>query len=68
MPHGGRPQEPPEDDPPGRDVVIIFAVFFEAGLAPFSLFLGWLVGHPPLADVSSGACKMRFGEPPPPSP
>lgn len=43
------PQEAPEDDPPGHDVVIIFAVFFEAGLAPFSLFLGWLVGHPPLA-------------------
>ncbi len=29
--------------------MIIFAVFFEAGLAPFSIFLGWLVGHPPLA-------------------
>lgn len=38
----------PENDQPGRDVVIIFAVFFEAGLAPFSLFLGWLLGHPPL--------------------
>jgi uncharacterized protein len=39
----------PENDRPGRDVIIIFAVFFEAGLAPFSLFLGWLLGHPPLA-------------------
>ena len=39
----------PENDQPGRDVIIIFTVFFEAGLAPFSLFLGWLLGHPPLA-------------------
>ena len=38
----------PEDDRPGRDVIIIFAVFFEAGLAPLSLVLGWLLGHPPL--------------------
>jgi membrane protease YdiL (CAAX protease family) len=42
-----RPGEP-DEDPPGHGVVIIFAVFFEAGLAPFSLFLGWLLGHPPL--------------------
>jgi membrane protease YdiL (CAAX protease family) len=41
--------EEPQDDPPGHGVVIIFTVFFEAGLAPFSLFLGWLLGHPPLA-------------------
>ena len=41
----------PEDDPPGRDVIIIFAVFFEAGLAPFSLFLGWLMGHQPVGRV-----------------
>ena len=38
----------PEDDQPGREVIIIFAVFFEAGLAPLSLVLGWLLGHPPL--------------------
>jgi membrane protease YdiL (CAAX protease family) len=36
-------------DPPGRDVILIFAVFFEGGLAPFSIFLGWLFGYPPLA-------------------
>ena len=42
------PLEAPEDDPPGHGVVIIVAVFFEAGLAPFSLLLGWLLGHPPL--------------------
>jgi uncharacterized protein len=40
--------EGPEDDAPSHAVVIIFAVFFEAGLAPFSLALGWLLGHPPL--------------------
>jgi membrane protease YdiL (CAAX protease family) len=38
----------PENDQPTRDVIIILAVFFEAGLAPFSLFVGWLLGHPPL--------------------
>ena len=39
----------PDDDHPKREVVIIFAVFFEGGLAPLSLLLGWLLGHPPLA-------------------
>jgi uncharacterized protein len=38
----------PKDDHPKRAVVIIIAVFFEGGLAPLSLFLGWLLGHPPL--------------------
>ena len=38
----------PEDGQPGRDVIIILAVFFELSLAPFSLFLGWLMGHNPL--------------------
>jgi membrane protease YdiL (CAAX protease family) len=38
----------PEDDHPKRAVIIIFAVFFEGGLAPLSLVLGWLLGHPPL--------------------
>ncbi len=46
------PPEDPEDEAPGHDVVIIFAVFFEAGLAPFSLILGWLMGHPPLEHFS----------------
>ncbi len=36
------------DEHPKREVVIILAVFFEFGLAPFSLFLGWLLGYPPL--------------------
>ncbi len=43
-------QDEPQYDPPGRDVILIFAVFFEGGLAPLSVFLGWLLGHPPLAD------------------
>jgi uncharacterized protein len=38
----------PEDDRPGREVIIMLAVFFEVGLAPLSLLLGWLLGHPPL--------------------
>ncbi len=38
----------PEYDHPTRDVVIILAVFFEFGLAPLSLILGWLLGQPPL--------------------
>ena len=37
------------DDQPGRDVIIMFAVFFEGGLAPISLVLGWWLGHNPLA-------------------
>ena len=41
-----------EDDQPGRDVIIIFAVFFEGGLAPLSLFLGWWLGHNPLAQFA----------------
>jgi uncharacterized protein len=38
----------PEEDQPGREVIVMLAVFFEAGLAPLSLLLGWLFGHPPL--------------------
>ena len=38
----------PEEDRPGREVIVMLAVFFEAGLAPLSLVLGWLFGHPPL--------------------
>src|SRR5215469_6707567 len=37
---------------PGRDVILIFAVFFEGGLAPFSLLLGWLLGHMPLSTFA----------------
>ncbi len=41
-----------EDDQPGRDVIIMFAVFFEGGLAPLSLLLGWWLGHNPLAQFT----------------
>jgi len=46
------PLQEPENEKAGREVIIIFAVFFEAGLAPLSLFLGWLLGHPPLQRLS----------------
>jgi membrane protease YdiL (CAAX protease family) len=59
---GSAPGDLPEDrdsavgdedfGPPGRDVILMFAVFFEGGLAPFSLFLGWILGHPPLAQFA----------------
>jgi len=42
------PLQGPEEDQPGREVIIIFAVFFQGGLAPLSLALGWFLGHPPL--------------------
>jgi uncharacterized protein len=38
----------PEDDQPGREVVIILAAFFECFLALLSLVLGYFFGHPPL--------------------
>ncbi len=45
---GDEPLPKPESDHPTQDVVIILAVFFEFGLAPFSLIVGWLLGHRPL--------------------
>src|SRR4051812_47355890 len=54
-------QEGPEDDPPGHGVVIIFAVFFEAGLAPFALLLGWLLGHQPLQGFVWSARDALWG-------
>jgi len=50
-----------EDDQPGRDVIIIFAVFFEGGLAPLSLFLGWWLGHNPLAQFAWSATDALWG-------
>src|SRR5271165_2420177 len=41
-----------EDDQPGRDVIIMFIVFFEGGLAPLSLLLGYWLGHRPLAQFT----------------
>ncbi len=47
------PEEPEgEGDQPGRDVIIMFIVFFEGGLAPLSLLLGYWLGHRPLAQFT----------------
>jgi len=43
----GEPPDP-DVDAPGHDAIVTFAVFFEGGLAPLSLLLGWWFGHPPL--------------------
>lgn len=51
----------PENDQPGQDVIIILAVFFEAGLAPFSLFLGWLLGSPPLQSFEWSLTDALWG-------
>ena len=50
-----------EDDQPGRDVIIMFAVFFEGGLAPLSLFLGWWLGHNPLPEFSWDLLDALWG-------
>jgi membrane protease YdiL (CAAX protease family) len=50
-----------EVDQPGLDVIIMFAVFFEAGLAPLSLFLGWWLGHNPLLEFSWGLAAALWG-------
>lgn len=55
-----RPEEP-EDDPPGHGVVILFSVFFEVGLAPFSLIVGWFLGHPPLDGFVWSASDALVG-------
>jgi uncharacterized protein len=51
----------PENGQPGRDVMIIFAVFFELSLAPFSLFLGWLMGHNPLEGFKWSPTDALWG-------
>jgi membrane protease YdiL (CAAX protease family) len=51
----------PEDDRPRRAAIIIFAVFFEFGLAPISLFFGWLFGHPPLARFAWSLDAVLWG-------
>src|SRR4051794_38749246 len=50
-----------EDDQPGRDVIIMFAVFFEGGLAPLSLFLGWWLSHNPLLEFSWDLTAVVWG-------
>jgi membrane protease YdiL (CAAX protease family) len=51
----------PDRDLAGRAEVIIFAVLFEAGLAPVALALGWLLGAPPLADFRWDARDAALG-------
>ncbi len=50
-----------EDDQPGRDVIIMFAVFFEGGLAPLSLFLGWWLRHNPLEQFAWSKTDALLG-------
>jgi uncharacterized protein len=50
-----------EDDQPGREVIIMFAVFFEGGLAPLSLLLGWWLGHNPLAQFAWSGTDALLG-------
>jgi uncharacterized protein len=49
------------DDHPKREVVIILAVFFELGLAPIALLLGWLLGHPPLKSFQWSPAAAIWG-------
>jgi membrane protease YdiL (CAAX protease family) len=51
----------PEDDPPGHDVIVLFAVFFEGGLAPLALLMGWWFGHNPLQNFAWRAADAVIG-------
>lgn len=50
-----------EVKPPGPDVIIIFIVFFEGGLAPLSLLLGWWLGHNPLEHFTWSSMDALWG-------
>jgi len=50
-----------ENGQPGRAVIIVLIVFFEAGLAPFALFLGWILGHAPLEHFSWKLVDAVYG-------
>ncbi len=50
-----------EESQPGRDVIIVLIVFFEAGLAPFALLLGWILGHPPLEHFNWRPADFGLG-------
>lgn len=49
------------DEPPGHDAIVLFAVFFEGGLAPLSLILGWFLNRPPLLHFSWSAGDALIG-------
>lgn len=51
----------PEDDPPGHDVIVLFAVFFEGGLAPLALLIGWALGHNPLLHFTWSVRHVWMG-------
>jgi uncharacterized protein len=55
------PLPKPEYEHPTRDVMIVLAVFFEFGLAPFSLLVGWLLGHPPLETFRWDSNSVAWG-------
>ncbi|APW61243.1 CPBP family intramembrane glutamic endopeptidase [Paludisphaera borealis] len=51
----------PDDDPPGHDVIVLFAVFFEGGLAPLALLMGWWFGHTPLLHFTWSVSDAWMG-------
>jgi uncharacterized protein len=51
----------PENEEPDRDIIIILTVFFELSLAPFSLFLGWLMSHNPLQGFEWSLTDALWG-------
>ena len=55
------PLPKPEYEHPTRDVMIILAVFFEFGLAPFSLTAGLVAGSSAAADIPLGCERRRLG-------
>jgi uncharacterized protein len=50
-----------DTDEPSRAEIIVFAVFFEGGLAPLSLFLGWLLHHRPLDQFAWSRADAVLG-------
>jgi len=50
-----------EIDGPSRAEIIVFAVFFEGGLAPLSVFLGWLLQHKPLEGFAWSGADAVWG-------
>jgi uncharacterized protein len=50
-----------DNEQPGRAEIIVLAVFLEGGLAPVSLFVGWLLHHPPLDRFTWSARHAAWG-------
>jgi membrane protease YdiL (CAAX protease family) len=49
------------DEQPGRAEIIVLSVFFEGGLAPLALFLGWLLSHPALGSFTWNGRDAAWG-------